>query len=388
MVLRQVLAVTWMNLVNLPSRMVASVIIVVGVAGVVAVLLGLLAMSAGFRMAFAETAKPDRALIVRGGSNNEMSGWISSSEFAVLDNMAAIDVASGEVYVTVSLAKRTDASKADVVGRGVTVAAFELRPELAIVTGRKFAPGTAEMIVGVAAHREYTGLDVGARVEARNMTFTVVGHFTAAGSAVESEVWMDLPIAQDVFRRPGGVSVARVRLHPDVNAATVNSALAADPRLTATLIPEIDFFAAQSASRAALIDVFAYFIAAVMAIGAMAAAINTMYTAVSRRTVEIGTLRALGFGASGVVVSVVLEAMVLATIGGVIGTALVYFMVDGYATSTFNGASGSQIAFSFALTPALAATGLLWALVLGFIGGLLPALRAARMPITAALRGA
>ncbi len=386
--LRQILAVTLMNFVNLPSRIGASVIIVVGVAGVVAVLLGLLAMSAGFRMAFAETAKPDRALIVRGGSNNEMSGWIAASEFAVLENMEAIDVASGEVYVTVSMAKRADGFKADVVGRGVTAAAFDLRPELTIVAGRRFEPGTAEMIVGVAAHREYQGLDVGARVEARNMSFTIVGHFAADGSAVESEVWMDLPIAQDVFRRPGGVSVARVRLLPDANAAAVNTALAADPRLTATLIPEVEFFAAQSASRAALIDVFAYFIASVMAFGATAAAINTMYTAVSRRTVEIGTLRALGFGAGGVVVSVVLEAMVLATMGGVIGTALVYFIVDGYATSTFNGASSSQIAFSFALTPGLAITGLVWALALGFIGGLLPALRAARMPITAALRGA
>ncbi|NJN52343.1 MAG: hypothetical protein HC809_11875 [Gammaproteobacteria bacterium] len=236
---------------------------------------------------------------MRSGSTNEMSGWVAAEQLAILESTEGLDVVSGEVYVAISARKRDDASKVDVVGRGVTAAAFALRPEVVVVRGRSLEPGKAEMVVGVGANAQYQGFEIGDTVDARGMAFTVVGHMTAAGSAVESEVWMDLPLAQTVFRRPGGVSVARVRVAPVVGFAALNERLADDPRMSVAIIPETEFFASQSASRAALIDFFAYFVAAVMGVGAVAAALNTMYTAVRRRTVEIATLRAIGFGASG-----------------------------------------------------------------------------------------
>lgn len=386
--LKQVLAVTGLNLSNLRSRLGVSTIVVVGVGGVVAVLLGLLAMSSGFRAALVETARPDRALIVRNGSNNEMDGWVTAEEHAILAQYEGIDVASGETYATISLPLHGgDGATAHAVARGVSAAAFRLRPELRIVRGRAFQPGKDEIIVGVGAVREYEGLDVGDRIEARNATLTVVGQFSAEGTAVESELWMDLPIAQDIFRRQGVVSVVRARLEAGASFGDVGNRIAADPRLPLTLVPESEFFAEQSASRAALIETFAYLIAGVMALGSAATAINVMYTAVSRRSVEIATLRALGFGSSGVVTSVIVEAMLLATLGGLIGAAIVYFALDGYSSATFNNASGSELAFAFRLTPKLIGVGLLWALGLGLVGGLLPAIRASRLPIARVLVG-
>lgn len=386
--LRQIAAVTRLNLTNLPARLGTSAIVVVGVAGVVAVLLGLLAMSAGFRTALAETARPDRALILRTGSTSEMNSWVAQAEHAIVAQYEGLTVTSGETYTTLSLPRRGDEAVTAHAGvRGVTAAAFELRPELTLVTGRRFRPGTNEIIVGVRSAAEYEGLDVGSEVAARGTVLRVVGHFAAGGSSVESELWLDLPMAQDVFRRQGGMSVVRARLAPDADTGALRRRLEADPGLTLSLIPEREFFAAQSASRAALIDAFAYFVAGIMAFGSVAAALNTMYTAVSRRRVEIATLRALGFGATGVVVSVLIEALVLALAGGLLGVGLVYVAFDGQASSTFNGTSGSQLAFAFRLTPALLATGLFWALVLGLVGGLLPALRAARLPVAVALRG-
>ena len=215
----------------------------------------------------------------------------------------------------------------------------------------------------------------------------MVGHFAAAGTSVESEIWIDRSVVQDVYRRMGGVGLVRARLAPGVDVNSLALRIAEDPRLQLGLLTETEFFSEQSANRVALINVFAYFIAGVMGFGSVLAALNTMYIAVSRRTVEIATLRAVGFGASGVVVSVMIESMVLALVGGLAGALLVYLALDGYAATTFNNASSSQVAFAFRVTPELAVTVLSWALALGFVGGLLPALRAARLPITRALRG-
>jgi putative ABC transport system permease protein len=383
--LNQVLAVTRLNLANLRSRSFGSAIVVIGIAGVVAVLLGLLAMSNGFRSALAEMAEPDRALILRNGSNNEMDGWLTPDEVAILEGVEGLQTVSGELYVAISSRTRSDYTAVDVVGRGVTDAAFALRPELHVVAGRRFEPGKGEILVGIRAAQQYEGLELGDEVEARGTRWTVVGHFAAGGSGTESEIWMDLPIAQSTFRR-NGVSVVRTRFPPAITAA-IAARLEADPRLPLTLVPESQFFAAQSASRGALIDTFAWLVAGIMALGATVAALNTMYTAVSRRTIEIAILRALGFDRIGIVVSVLAEAMLLALAGGILGAAFVYLVFDGYATSTFNGASGAQVAFAFRLSPQLVGTGLGWALALGAVGGLLPALSAARMPVTRALRG-
>ncbi len=206
-------------------------------------------------------------------------------------------------------------------------------------------PGRNEIVVGVSAARQYAGVDVGDTVQARTATLEVVGHFVAEGTAAESEIWMDRAIAQSVFRRTATVSVARVKLAPDVDVQALNRRLAADPRLTGTLIPEQEFFAAQSASRAALIDAFAYLIAGIMALGSVFGALATMFTAVSRRSVEIATLRALGFHAVPVVISVLVEATVLALAGRILGAAVAYAVLDGYTASTLTPAAGSQLAF-------------------------------------------
>ena len=385
--LKQTAAVTWMNLENLGSRAGSSATVVVGSAAVVAVLLGVLVMSSGFRSALVETAKPDRGLLLRNGSNNEMDGWIGLQELAILEADEGFDVTSGEVYTTLTVPKRGAGTTVDVVCRGVTAAAFALRPEVRIVSGRTLVPGRNEIIVGAAAVRQYAGLEVGDSVQGRTATLEVVGHFFAEGAAAESEIWMDRAIAQSVFRRTSTVSVARVKLAPDVDVKALNQRLAADPRLTSTLIPEQEFFAAQSASRAALIDAFAYLIAGIMALGSVFGALATMFTAVSRRSVEIATLRALGFHAVPVVMSVLVEATVLALAVGVLGAAAVYAVLDGYTASTLNPAAGSQLAFAFRVTPESVRLGLGWAIAVGVIGGMAPAMRAPRLPIMTVLRG-
>jgi len=385
--LRQIFEITWMNLRNINARRGASSVIVIGIAGVVAVLVGLLSMAAGFSSALKDASRPDRAIVMRAGSGDEMGSWLSNDEVNVIAQQPGIVATSSELYVALDLPKRATNKMATVVGRGVTEAAFTVRPELHIVAGRAFTPGHNEMLVGSSAARQYVGLEIGDRVELRDQPWTVVGHFETGGSATESEVWMDLATAQAVFRRSGAVNSLRVQLQNAEPATSVNARIQNDPRVRAALIPETEFYGGQSKVQTALIERFAYFIAAIMAVGAVIAALNSMYAAVSVRTVEIATLRALGFGNVPVVTSVMVESLVLALIGGVLGGAIVYAAFDGYTASTLNNSAHAQVAFGFRVTPQLLQLGLAWALALGFIGGLLPALRAARMPITAALRG-
>jgi putative ABC transport system permease protein len=386
-VLQQIFEITLLNLRNIRARRGASSVIVVGIAGVVAVLIGLLSMSAGFAAALKDSSQPNRAIVLRTGSTDEMGSWLGNDEVNVITQLPSILHASGELYVALDIPKRTTHKMATVVGRGVQAAAFAVRPELHIVEGRTFTPGRSEMLVGISAAREYVGLKIGDRVDLRDQAWTVVGQFETGGTATESEVWLDLATAQSVFRRGGAVSSLRVQLEDPAQAAQVSTQIQNDPRLRAALISESDFYAGQTKAQTALIETFAYFIAGIMAVGAVIAALNSMYAAVSARTVEIATLRALGFGNVPVVASVMIEAIALALFGGLLGGALVYVMFDGYGASTLNNASHAQLAFAFVVTPNLLQLGIAWALALGFIGGLLPALRAARLPITTALRG-
>lgn len=386
--LKQILEVTWMNLLNLNARRGASLVIVVGMAGVVAVLVGLLAMSAGFTAALESSGRPDRAIILREGSTQEIDGGISAEAQQIVSQLEGIARASGEVYVGLDLPSRATGKPATAVGRGVAAAAFDVRPEIAIVAGRRMNPGHNEMIAGTAAVQQYTGLEIGDEVELRGSTWMVVGHFEGGGAAYASEIWMDLSLTQATFRRAGTVSSIRVQLEHPGAAAEVRDRLRADPRLELDLTTEFDFYAAQSRTRAELIESFAYLVATIMAMGSIVAALNTMYSAVSTRTIEIATLRALGFGGLPIVVSVITEALLLAFAGSVLGGALVYVLFDGYAASTLNAEAYSQVAFEFAVTPDLLLLGVSWALILSLIGGLFPAIRAARLPIVAALRGA
>lgn len=384
--IRQMLCVTWLNLKAMRSRLASTAVVVVGIGGVVAVLLSLLAMSAGFRAALVDTARPDRALVLRGSSNNEMDGWLTSAEMSILSTYEGLRVVSGEVYVTLNVAKRAAGTDADVVGRGVTSRAFDLRPEVRLIAGRRFEPGRNEVIVGAKAAAQYQGLEVGDRIEVRNSLWQVVGTFAANGTSVESEVWIDLPIAQSTFRRT--FSVARVQVDDVTQVDALAARIAADPRLDVILVPEIEFYAQQSASRSALINTFAYVIAGIMAVGAVVAALNTMYTVVNQRSVEIATLRALGFNRASVVASILAEAALLALVGGLLAAALIFAALDGYTTATQNTAAGNQLAFAFKVTPQLLQLGVVSAMVLGILGGLPPAIRAARMPIPQALRSA
>lgn len=385
--LGQIVGITLMNLRNLPSRVGSSLVIVVGIAGVVGVLVGLLSMSVGFSEALESTGLPDRAIVLRDGSNGEMSSSISLEEFNIVSSMEGISAASAELYVVADIPKRSTGTPANLVVRGMRQAGLVVRPEVEIVRGRAFVPGKGELLVGVKAASEFEGLDLGDEVDFRESRWTVVGHFTTGGSAYESEVWADLPVTQANFRRGGSMTSARVLLDDPAELDALRSRIQTDPRLDLAMESEAAFYAEQSASRAALINTFGYAVAVIMAIGAVFAALNTMYTAVSSRTVEIATLRALGFGNVPVVVSVMVEALGLALLGGVLGGLAVYVLFDGYQASTLNNASFSQVVFDFAVTPDLLVRGLTWALVLGLVGGLFPAVRAARLPITTALRG-
>jgi len=386
--LKQIWEITLMNLRNLGSRLGSSSVIVVGIAGVVGVLVGLLSMASGFSAALQSTSKPDRALIIRDGSNGEMSSNISTQDLNIISRMEGINASSGEVFVVADVPKKSTGTPANLVVRGVQQSAFGIRPELHIVEGRNFATGVGELIAGYKASLEFSGLEIGKKIQFRDSAWTVVGIFESDGNAYESEVWADLPVVQTAFRRGGAMNTIRVILDDPSLANVIQQRIQDDPRLDLKLVTEDEFYKAQSQQRADLINTFGVSIGVIMAIGAVFAALNTMYSAVSVRTVEIATLRALGFGGFPVVVSVMIEALVLASLGGLLGGGLVYLIFDGYTASTLNtGASFSQVAFDFAVTPELLRLGIAWALLLGLIGGLFPAIHAARMPITVALRG-
>jgi len=385
--LGQIKEITVMNIRNLPSRLGSSSVIVVGIAGVVGVLVGILSMAAGFTDALESAGRADRALIMRDGTSSEMNGFLSVEQRAIIRAMEGVVHASGEIYVVAAIQKIGTDVDANVVVRGVEQASFQVRPEVKIVTGRSFESGRAEIIVGQRAAVQFEGLNVGDQLPVRDQTWTVVGHFSAGGSAYEGEIWADLANVQSAYRRGGGSSTMRLQMESAEAVAALDARLKSDPRFDLTARSEKKHYASQAEQRASLINSFGQAVGIIMAIGAVFAALNTMYSAVSARTVEIATLRALGFGGLPVVVSVMIEAVVLALLGGVLGGTLVWLAFDGYTASTLNNVSFSQVAFDFAVTPELLQMGITWALVLGIVGGLFPAIRASRLPITIALRG-
>ena len=383
---RQTINITTMNLRSILSRKGSSSIIVVGIAGVVAVVVGLLSMSEGIESALKETSHPDLVLVMRTGTQDEITGWLSAAEINVLKGVDGIRSVSGELVVVVDLVTRETGKPGVAVARGVEASALEVRPELKLAAGRWFQPGKNELVVGVNAGDTYAGLTLGRRVSFRNKSWKVVGRFDAEGRAHDSEVWMDLPIAQAAFRREGVVSTVRALLDRDSDTAVVSERIRQEPRLRADLVSERDFYARQSQASTGMVESFAWLIGAIMGLGAVIASINTMYSSVSTRSVEIGTLRSLGFSNVPVVVSVMVEALLLALVGGLLGGSVVYLLYDGFASSTLSVGSMSQVGFEFSVTPRLLLIGLSSALLLGAIGGLLPALRAARLPVIAALR--
>jgi putative ABC transport system permease protein len=301
--------------------------------------------------------------------------------------MDGVTLASGELYTIADVPKRRTGSPANLVVRGVEQNAFTVRPELRIIAGRNFEPGKGELIAGKRAAEEFEGIDLDANVRFRDSDWKIVGIFEANGDVNESEVWADVKVVQAAFRRGGGVSTMRVRLADPAAIGSIADQIAKDPRLDLQIRTEQDFYGDQSKRLSAIITGFGYLVGVIMAVGAIFAALNTMYSAVSARTTEIATLRAIGFGNVPVVVSVMIEALWLALLGGVLGAVIAYVGFNGMTVSTLNNASFSQVAFDFAVTPKLITQGMSWAIALGFVGGLFPAVRAARLPITVALRG-
>lgn len=390
--LRQVLAITWMNLRSVPQRPGTSLVVIVGIAGVVAVLVSVLSMAQGFRHTLASTGRPDRAILLRSGSDAELASSIARDQAQILANRPEIardsqgqPLASAELVVVADLPRSDTGTPGNVPFRGVQPAAFAIRDELQLVEGRRFGAGVREVIVGQKAAQQFRGLEVGARIDFRDSDWEVVGIFASGGDVHESEVWADAETAVSAFRRLGFQSMtAKLASADDLDA--LRERIDADPRFSISVLREPEYYAKQSQLLGTLINVLGYTVASFMAIGAMFGALNCMYSAVASRQVEIGTLRAIGFGATPVVVSVMAEALLLALIGGTAGGALAYLYCDGASLSTLNFETFSQVAFDFRITPALLGQGLLWALAIGLLGGLPPAIRAARLPVTEALR--
>lgn len=390
--LKQIREIVWMNLQSIPQRWGASLVIVVGIAGVVAVLVAMLSMSAGLTRTLGSTGRGDRAIVLRAGSNAELSSFLDRGLVTLIKQDPAIargsdglPLASGELIVITEVERRGEAGGTNVTLRGVERNTFELRPEVRIVEGRRFKPGLQELMVGRSAQRQFAGLDVGATLQFKGAQWRIVGAFDSNGDGHESELWADVEAVQNAFDRSGYSSVlAQLTSHGAFDG--FEARLKNDPQLTVDVERELDFFSKQSETLTFLIRLLTNVITVIMAFGALFGALNTMYSAVSSRTREIGTLRALGFGRVPVIASVMAESLVLAVTGGSVGAVLAYVLFNGTSVSTLSPGSFTQVAFNFAVTPALVVQGLTWALLIGFLGGLLPALRAARIPVTDALR--
>jgi putative ABC transport system permease protein len=390
--LTQTVAVTAMNLRSLGQRVGPSSVAVVGFACVVAVFVAVLSIAEGFRRVMERGMSPDVALVLRTGSDTEMSSGLAMDATRIVKDAPGVlrtangPAASAELFVVVDVPKRATGTDANVPLRGVEPAAFEVRPNIRIVEGSTFRPGRNEVIVGRAAAREFAGLDVGSRLRWGESEWQVAGVFTADDSIYESEIWADARVLQPAYRRGSDFQSVYARLESPDAFQRFKDALTADPRLDVDVMREDDYYAEQSRVLRSLVNTLGNTIAVLMAVGATFGALNTMYSAVAARSREIATLRALGFQGGPVVVSVMAESLLLALVGGLVGGGLAWAIADGYQTATMNWQSFSQVAFSLTVTPRLLVGGIAYALAMGFLGGIFPAVGAVRTPIVVGLR--
>jgi putative ABC transport system permease protein len=387
---RQALAVASVGVASLPQRWGASGVVVVGIAGVVGVLVAMLAMGEGFQATLKGTGSEDSAIVLRGGAQAETNSNIARDQVPLIASLAGIargangrPLVSAEASQIASLPKKEDGIDANVQIRGIGPEAWELRPQVKITGGRTFEAGRRELVVGTRAQQQYRGLELGGQIELANQQWDIVGVFES-GDSHESELWVDAETLMTTYSRPAFQSVV-ARLDGKEGFEQLKAALAADPRLKLDVLTTRDYYSKQSAGLSGLIKVLGMVIGTIMAIGAVFGALNTMYAAVAGRAREIATLRALGFRGMPVVVAIMLETMLLALLGGLLGAALAWLIFNGYSVATLSG-NFSQVMFQFQVTPQLLGTGLKWALGIGLVGGLFPALRAARMAVTDALR--
>jgi putative ABC transport system permease protein len=393
--LSEITAISIMSLRSLPQRLGSSSVVVIGIAAVVAVLVSVLAMSTGLVRTLQVTGPQKRAIVVRTGSSSEIVSLLTNDAVLAIASSAGIKkgidgrpLISPEGLRIVNLLEK-DGSQSSAPLRGFTPDAIAVHPEFKIVTGRLFRPAVAELVVGKSAQRLYKGLDIGAQIILRGITWTVVGSFESGGSARESELIADARTLDSVYRRANHVqSVQSVLVVLESGAAfqTFQDSISTNPRLQVDVATERDFGTQQSVTLGRLLSIIAYVVGGIMAVGAIFGALNTMYCAVSMRSREIATLRAIGFGPVAVVVSVLAEALLLALIGGAIGALIAWLIFNGRAVDTRGGGIAGQLVFDLAVTPALVALGIIWACVIGVGGGLLPAIRVARLPVATALR--
>jgi len=390
----QTRSVASVGISTLSQRMGSSAVIVVGIAGVVGVLVALLAMAEGYAQTLRNSGGPDTAIVLRGASAAEVASVLSREDLVQIAQATGIardgkgqPIVSAETVAAANLpargSKSGDEGSAQV--RGVGDEAFAVRPNLKIVQGRRFQPGLRELIVGKGALRQFSGLDVGATLKLGNQPWTVVGIFES-GDAMESELWGDANVVNDTYGRGSGRNSATVKLTSAAAFKDFKAALAANPQLKVDASTTLEFFAKQSEKMTQILRVIGITVGAIMAVGAVFGALNTMFAAVASRAREIATLRAIGFRGLPVVVAVMLETMLLALIGGAIGGLAAWLLFNGFEASTMAAGSVGKLSFNLRVSPGLLWEGIKWALAIGFIGGLFPAARAASLPVTAALR--
>ena len=386
----QITSISVMNLRSVPQRLGSSFVIVIGIAGVVAVVLSVLAMAIGVLSTISNTGRTDRAIVVRAGSASDLSSVITRDQGLTIMDAPGVKkdasgqaIASADTLTVVDLPTSDGSSWANVSLRGVGPKLMALRPETKVIAGRMFKPAVHELIVGKKALSQFPSLQIGKRIKVMASEWEVVGVFES-GDQRESEIYGDAETVMSAIRRNAYQPVT-VLLESPGSFETFKTALTTNPQLQVEVKRESEYFADQSKTLTQVLSVIAYVVGGIMAVGALFGALNTMYTAVSTRGKEIATLRALGFGATPVVISVFVEAVALALLGAALGSLAAWLFFDGHIVST-SGGGVAQIVFALTLTPGLIAVGVIWAFVIGLVGALFPAVRAARLPVATALR--
>jgi putative ABC transport system permease protein len=380
------------NVRSVAGRWPSTLVAVLGIAGTVAVFIAVLALARGFRATLIASGSPGNAVVLRAGATSEMVSAVGQTGIRVIEDAPGVahspegPLVSAEVAVIAAFPLRETGTDANVQVRGVSPRVLSVRESVRIVEGRFFTAGLPELIVGRNAAEAYTGLDLGGVVRFGGETWTIVGIFDAGRSAFDSEIWGDMRVVSQAYHRPAGLAQSvTVRLESPAALESLREALARDPRMSVQVLREDEYYAKQSRQVTTLILVLGSLVTAVMGIGAVFGALNSMYSAVAERTREIAVLRALGFGGASVVTAFVLESLLVALAGGLLG-GFVALPLNGFTTGTFNWQSFSHIAFAFQVTPSLVLAGVGFALAMGLLGGLPPAIRAARLPVATALR--
>ncbi|HEX7153450.1 MAG TPA: ABC transporter permease [Thermoanaerobaculia bacterium] len=391
--IRQLIALFIFNIRTLRGRLGSASAAVFGIAGVVAVLVGVLSIGEGFRRVMVVAGSPDTALVLRAGADNEMSSVLARTDVDTVADAPGVargadgkPLISPELYVIVDLPKRSTNTPANVPLRGIQPGGFAIRPEVKIVEGRTFEWGKNEVIVGRGAHAEFGGTDVGATLRFGTNVWKVVGIFEANGSISESELWSDAAVLGPAYQRGNSHSIVITKLASAGSYQQFKDALTSDPKVSLKVQNETEYYESQSRTLRGLVNGLAVIVCSLMGLGAIFGALNTMYTAVAARAREIATLEAIGFGGFAVMVSVILESLLLALVGGIVGALLAFVAFDGYRAATMNWQTFSQVAFAFDVTPRLMILAAVYAMFIGLIGGIFPAIRAARLPVSMALR--